>query len=171
MAKVKAVELNDKQKKFCLEYIKDFNITQAAIRAGYSEQTASEQGSRLLSDVRVQAVIKNKLIKVENKYDISRERIAERYGQLVNFDIRKLYDEDGNLIPVHKLDADTATALTGIEVEETEDFLGRRTTSKKLKTSGIIDALNAASKFNGYNMPDKIEQSGKIETSVIIKRG
>lgn len=167
MANVKAVELNDKQKKFCLEYTKDFNITQAAIRAGYSEQTASEQGSRLLKDVRVQAVIKNKLTKIENKYDISRERIAERYAQLVNFDIRKLYDEKGNLIPVHELDADTATALTGIEVEE--DFLGFKT--KKLKTSGIIEALNAVSKFNGYNMPDKVEQSGKIETSVIIKRG
>ena len=32
--------LNDKQKRFCQEYLKDLNATQAAIRAGYSEKSA-----------------------------------------------------------------------------------------------------------------------------------
>lgn len=36
--------LTDKQEQFCLEYVVDFNATQAAIRAGYSENTASEIG-------------------------------------------------------------------------------------------------------------------------------
>jgi phage terminase small subunit len=34
--------LTDKQRAFVLEYVKDFNGTQAAIRAGYSEDSASE---------------------------------------------------------------------------------------------------------------------------------
>ena len=45
--------LSDKQELFCREYLKDFNATQAAIRAGYSEDTASQQGSRLLNNVKV----------------------------------------------------------------------------------------------------------------------
>lgn len=32
--------LTDKQRAFCIEYIKDYNATQAAIRAGYSEVSA-----------------------------------------------------------------------------------------------------------------------------------
>lgn len=32
--------LNEKQKRFCEEYLIDLNATQAAIRAGYSEKTA-----------------------------------------------------------------------------------------------------------------------------------
>ncbi len=32
--------LTDKQERFCLEYVVDFNATQAAIRAGYSEPSA-----------------------------------------------------------------------------------------------------------------------------------
>ncbi|MBT4588328.1 MAG: terminase small subunit, partial [Rhodospirillaceae bacterium] len=36
-------ELNAKQQAFIEEYIVDFNGTQAAIRAGYSEHTANEQ--------------------------------------------------------------------------------------------------------------------------------
>lgn len=34
--------LTDKQKRFCREYVKDSNATQAALRAGYSEKTAKD---------------------------------------------------------------------------------------------------------------------------------
>nr|DAV28033.1 MAG TPA: Terminase small subunit [Caudoviricetes sp.] len=44
---------NKKHEKFCTEYVKDMNATQAAIRAGYSENTASAQGSRLLNNVNI----------------------------------------------------------------------------------------------------------------------
>lgn len=37
-------KLTAKQQKFCDEYLIDLNATQAAIRAGYSENTASETG-------------------------------------------------------------------------------------------------------------------------------
>ncbi len=36
--------LTAKQERFCLEYVVDFNATQAAIRAGYSEHTAYSIG-------------------------------------------------------------------------------------------------------------------------------
>ena len=42
---------NKRHEKFCYEYIKDMNATQAAIRTGYSEKTANRIGSRLLSNV------------------------------------------------------------------------------------------------------------------------
>lgn len=35
--------------KFCQEYVKDFNITRAAIRSGYSERSARQVGHRLLT--------------------------------------------------------------------------------------------------------------------------
>ena len=47
-------KLTAKQQRFCDEYLIDLNATQAAIRAGYSEKTATEQGSRLLTNVKVQ---------------------------------------------------------------------------------------------------------------------
>ena len=56
--------LTPKQQRFVEEYLIDLNATQAAIRAGYSEKTAQEQSSRLLSNVMVQEVVqkaKNKL--------------------------------------------------------------------------------------------------------------
>lgn len=46
---------NKKHEKFCNEYIKDMNATQAAIRTGYSKNTANRIGSRLLSNVDIKA--------------------------------------------------------------------------------------------------------------------
>lgn len=40
---------NKRHEKFCHEYIKDMNATQAAIRTGYSKKTAKMQGSRLMT--------------------------------------------------------------------------------------------------------------------------
>ena len=42
-------QLTDKQEFFCLEYLKDLNATQAAIRAGYSERTAKAIGCENLT--------------------------------------------------------------------------------------------------------------------------
>lgn len=42
-------DLTAKQKAFCHEYLVDFNGTQAAIRAGYSKNTAQEISSENLS--------------------------------------------------------------------------------------------------------------------------
>lgn len=52
------MKLTEKQKRFVAEYIKDYNATQAAIRAGYSEQTAYSQGNRLLKYVDIKKAIK-----------------------------------------------------------------------------------------------------------------
>lgn len=49
---------NKRYEKFCHEYIKDMNATQAAIRTGYSEKTAKMQGSRLMTNDDIKARVK-----------------------------------------------------------------------------------------------------------------
>ena len=50
-------KLTEKQKRFVEEYLIDLNATQAAIRAGYSPNTAEQAASRMLSFVKVQDAI------------------------------------------------------------------------------------------------------------------
>ena len=50
-----AKPLTAKQDMFCLEYLIDLNATQAAIRAGYSSNTAKEQGYENLTKPHIQA--------------------------------------------------------------------------------------------------------------------
>lgn len=49
---------NKKHEKFCHEYIKDMNATQAAIRTGYSNKTANRIASQLLSKLDIKARVK-----------------------------------------------------------------------------------------------------------------
>ncbi len=49
--------LNPRQDQFVDEYLLDGNGTQAAIKAGYSSDTAAQQASRLLRNVKVQQAI------------------------------------------------------------------------------------------------------------------
>lgn len=49
--------MNKKQERFVLEYIKDYNATQAGLRAGYSPKTAYSIAQRLLKDVEVKEAI------------------------------------------------------------------------------------------------------------------
>lgn len=49
---------NKKHEKFCHEYIKDMNATQAAIRTGYSNKTANRIASQLLSKLDIKTRVK-----------------------------------------------------------------------------------------------------------------
>ena len=55
--------LTNKQQMFVKEYLIDLNATQAAIRAGYSEKTAMEQGYQLLQKTSVAAEIQTAMDK------------------------------------------------------------------------------------------------------------
>ena len=61
------MKLTAKQQRFCDEYLIDLNATQAAIRAGYSEKTANEQGARLLAKVSIKKYIDERMAEKEKK--------------------------------------------------------------------------------------------------------
>lgn len=55
--KINMAKLTDKQKRFCEEYVHDWNATKAAIRAGYSERSARQIGEQNLSKIDIKACI------------------------------------------------------------------------------------------------------------------
>jgi phage terminase small subunit len=69
--------MTPKQQRFVQEYLIDLNATQAAIRAGYSAKTATEQGSRLLTIVHVADAIAAGQRESAAKAGITRERILQ----------------------------------------------------------------------------------------------
>ncbi len=63
--------MNERQKRFCEEYLIDCNATQAAIRAGYSSKTAYSIGQNNLKNEKLKAYISEQLEKMKS------ERIAD----------------------------------------------------------------------------------------------
>jgi len=74
--------LNSKQKAFTVEYIKDRNATQAAIRAGYSFKTAYSQGQRLLKHDEVQETIAALQKAAEARAGITVDKIVARLNRI-----------------------------------------------------------------------------------------
>lgn len=67
--------LSEKQKRFCDEYLIDLNATQAAIRAGYSKRTASEQSSRLLANVKIKEYLQDRMAEKESDLISSQDEV------------------------------------------------------------------------------------------------
>ena len=64
-------KLTAKQEKFCQEYIKDLNGTQAAIRAGYSKHTANLIACENLTKPNIQAHLKSLMDKVADRNNVT----------------------------------------------------------------------------------------------------
>ena len=109
-------KLNDKQILFCQEYLIDLNATQAAIRAGYSVKTAGQQGFDLLKNPEIQSRITKNMKKREERTEITQDRVLKELGRLAFLDIRKAFDDNGNLLPIKDMDDETAAAISGLEV-------------------------------------------------------
>ena len=77
------MSLNARQLRFVDEYLIDLNATQAAIRAGYSEKTAQQIGSRLLSNVVIAAEIATRQSVRAEKLNITAEYILGRLQENV----------------------------------------------------------------------------------------
>ena len=69
--------LTEKQQRFCDEYLIDYNATQAAIRAGYSEKTAYSQGQRLLKKVEIKTYIDEKLSEISSQKTAEAQEVME----------------------------------------------------------------------------------------------
>lgn len=76
-----AAKLTGKQQLFATEYLRDFNGTQAAIRAGYSARTAKEQAHRLLNTPQVKQAVDAAREKVVERVEITVEKVLSDLEQ------------------------------------------------------------------------------------------
>ena len=86
-----------KHQRFIDEYLVDQNATRAAIAAGYSKKTAASQGSRLLTNVKVQRVISDKQKQISQELQITAQDKRERLWAIATFNTKTIEDQHGEL--------------------------------------------------------------------------
>jgi phage terminase small subunit len=140
--------------RFAREYVINQNGLRSAIAAGYSRKWAHVAASQLLNKPKVQELIAKYARRTAQKLEISAERVLNEIARIAFLDPRKLHDVDGSLIPVTELDPNVAAALTGIEVVEHFDTIGRakkkrlvRTVTTNVKFASKIQALQALGNY------------------------
>lgn len=160
-------DLNEKQKRFCEEFLIDLNATRAATRAGYSEKTAYSIGSELLNKPEVQSYISHLKQLRSDRTEITADRVVEELAKIAFSDIRKLYKEDGFLKRPHEM-GDEALFVSGIETDELFSFIPgsdqkeKVGETKKVKMCDKIRALENLGKHLGIFEKDNSQK--KIDT-------
>ncbi len=112
--------LTPQQRRFVDEYLVDLNATRAAIRAGYSEKTAVQQASRLLTNVNVQAAVAEAQAARAARVGITADNVLRELARLGLSDVRRMFRDDRLLNPGEWTD-DAAAAVAGIEVDKRKD--------------------------------------------------
>ena len=83
----KAAELTDKERLFCLRYVKTFNATASAIAAGYSRESAGQAGWNLLQKEHIRSEVKRlKEIKADALLADASD-VVEKYLQIAFADL------------------------------------------------------------------------------------
>lgn len=93
-------KLTEKQRLFCLYYIKSFNATQSAINAGYSPATAHVEGSRLLRNAKVAGHIHELKKGMANELFIEAIDILNKYIKIAFSDITDFLTFGQRMVPV-----------------------------------------------------------------------
>lgn len=127
--------MTEKMHQFVEEYFIDFNATQAAIRAGYTDNaySASTIGSRLMADPRVReeiATIKEELF---SQASVDRHRIVMELLQIAVGNLQDVLDDE-DLKKLPRSAAATIKKWKSIKtVEEETDEESTKTTKKSIE--------------------------------------
>jgi phage terminase small subunit len=162
----------DMRRRFIVEYLIDRNGTQAAIRAGYSARTAAAQASRLLKDVKVQEAVERGEAKVvaelENRYAISRERIACELAALgfsSMADYVSFTPAGEPFLDLSHSSSEQMSAIQELTIEDFKDGSANKVRRVKIKIYDRRAALVDLAKLMGYMREQQEERP--LESAVI----
>jgi len=147
-------KLTDKQQAFVREYLLDLNATKAAIRAGYSAKTAYSTGQKQLKKSEVQSALQSARAVVAKRLDIKVDRVLREVARCSLYDVRNLFDADGNPKAISELDDDIAAAISGVDVGTVTNEMGEKTRVMKYRLVSKEQSLDKLMKHLGLYAQD-----------------
>ena len=142
-------KLNERQKRFCDEYLIDLNATQAAIRAGYSKKSARQIGVENLTKPSIQRYLTDRL---ESKRS---EQIAKQ-DEILEFLTKGMRGE--------------LKEETIVTVGEGEGFSDTKIVEKQIAIKDSIKCAELLGKRYGL-YTDKVEQHVDMDLNINIDYG
>lgn len=157
-------KLTAKQQRFCDEYLIDLNATQAAIRAGYSEKTAMEQGYQLLQKTSVQEYIQERKADRVERTEITQDMVlrelaiiafsnAADYASIVEKDA--MVEVNGVTVPLEDGDGNP------IKYRTVEPVLTSDLTEEQKKALAVIKKGRDGFEVKPYDKVRALELLGK----------
>ena len=171
------LNLTEKQKIFCREYIFDWNATRAAIAAGYSEKTATLIGCENLTKPNIQTYIKSIQNNLEEVAGISRLKVLQEYQKIAFSSIAHLHNTWVDLKDFDSLTDEQKACIESIQTKKiTRKVAGvqNNTTEETeyvlIKLFSKEKALENICKMLGYNETEKRDMNSTPSISININK-
>lgn len=148
------------------------NASEAAIHIGVSPQNAGVQGYRYLQHPVVKEIIAARTVAVVEQAILSTDRWAKEMAAIGHFDPKDMYDEEGVLIPIHKLPEHVRRAISSVKHEQRrvgkgEDSEYANTTEVKLWDKNT--ALTNIGRHLGVFDKDNVQRITAIQVNVNVR--
>ncbi len=162
-----------KQENFCQAYIR-LGDKSAAYREAYDaskmkSDSVNRKAVELFENGKITARIAELQNEARDRNNVSVDDIVKALKAMMQFDIGTLYDEDNNLLPIHKIPKEARLMIQHLDTDHLfagKDLIGA---TKKVKTYSKMDAIEKLMKhLGGY---EKDNQQQKTDTTVILNLG
>lgn len=159
------IKLTPKQKKFCEEYIFDFNATRAAKVAGYSEATAGSIGHENLNKPEIKAYIEELQSDLAKTAGISRLMVLQELQKIAFSSIAHLHDTWITRKDFDKLTESEKSCIAEIQTQtrtyneydpDSEEAKAVTVDFVKIKLYDKLRSLESINKMLGFDAPKKI---------------
>lgn len=156
--------MTKKQKRFVEEYLIDLNATQAAIRAGYSPDTAGSIGNENLKKPEICACVEKAMAERSKRTGVCADRVVQELAKIAFLNLRDLIDPKTAAVREDASDEDTA-ALQSIKVKKSYSETGE-SIEREAKAADKLKALELLGRHLGM-WNDKLDVNG-VEGVVIV---
>ena len=116
MKTIDALTLTPKQQRFCDEYLIDMNATRAALRAGYSQNTALN--GQLMEVPKIQAYLKERRAEASQKLQIDHETLLGELMKVAFANMGDYFGADGKVKNMNEVSDAAKAALWNVKVSE-----------------------------------------------------
>ncbi|NKE95237.1 terminase small subunit [Pantoea agglomerans] len=161
--------LTDKQEMFCREYLIDLNATQAAIRAGYSDNTARKIGSENLTKPDIAQRIIDLKSERNERVEINADYVLRRLVEIDEMDVLDILKDDGGLKMVHEWPKVWRTTLSGLDILTTVTNFDETTMENILKKIKWPDKVKNLELIGKHVAVQAFREQVKTEHDVVGK--
>ncbi len=109
--------LPDKQIAFCYEYIKALSVSCAAKAAGVTTM----QGYNWLKQPDVMEFIDGLRAERQHRYEDLSFKVIDELAKLAMIDMQRLHNNNGDVLPIHKMDRDAAASIKDVKIRINDD--------------------------------------------------
>ncbi len=165
--------LTKKNEAFCDEYLIDLNATQAAIRAGYSVESAGSIGSELLQKPEIRARIDKAMAERSRRTGINADRVLRELARVAFVDPSQVIDLNTAEVKPDAIKDDLA-AIAGMKVkyvphkdfDEDGEPIIEQAIEREVRLADKLKALELCGKHLGM-FADKVKLDGTVPVIIV----